>query len=52
MTHFPCITVVPLQMDSVPCIRSLRIPVNTIVSLIAARSVDEAVRSGPKRGEI
>ncbi len=33
--HFERITVNPNQMDGVPCIRGLRIPVATIVAMIA-----------------
>jgi uncharacterized protein (DUF433 family) len=33
--RFSRITVDPYQMDGVPCIRSLRIPVSTIVGMIA-----------------
>lgn len=36
MTGFPRITVDPQQMGGVPCIRGLRIPVATIVRLLAA----------------
>lgn len=34
--HFPRITVNPDQMGGVPCIRRLRIPVATVVKLVAA----------------
>ena len=33
--HFPRITVDPDQMAGVPCIRGLRIPVATVVALVA-----------------
>lgn len=32
---FPRITVNPLQMNGVPCIRGLRIPIATIVAMLA-----------------
>jgi uncharacterized protein (DUF433 family) len=31
----PCITINPAQMDGVPCIRSMRIPVATVVGMLA-----------------
>ena len=34
MTQFPRITVNPEQMGGVPCIRSLRIPVSTVVGML------------------
>ncbi len=33
--HFPRITVDPDQMAGVPCIRGLRIPVATVVAMVA-----------------
>jgi len=36
MTNFPRITVDPHQMGGVPCIRGLRIPVATILKMLAA----------------
>ena len=33
--NFPRITVDPDQMDGVPCIRGLRIPVATVVAMVA-----------------
>ncbi len=35
MKAFPRITVDPRQMDGLPCIRGLRIPVARVVSMIA-----------------
>ena len=35
MARFDRITVNPAQMDGVPCIRGLRIPVATVVGLVA-----------------
>lgn len=40
---FKRITVNPKQMDGVPCIRSLRIPVATIVSMVADGMTDEEI---------
>ncbi len=37
------ITVTPKQMDGVPCIRGLRIPVATIVGMIADRMTDDEI---------
>ena len=37
------ITVNPKQMDGVPCIRGLRIPVATIVGMIADRMTDDEI---------
>ena len=36
MTGFPRITADPQQMGGVPCIRGLRIPVATVVRMLAA----------------
>ena len=36
MTNFPRITVDTLQMGGVPCIRGLRIPVATVLRMLAA----------------
>jgi len=36
MLNFPRITVDPHQMGGVPCVRSLRIPVGTVLRLLAA----------------
>ena len=36
MTNFPRITVDPQQMGGVPCLRGLRIPVSTVLKLVAA----------------
>lgn len=35
MKHFPRITIDHDQMDGVPCIRGLRIPVATVVDMVA-----------------
>jgi uncharacterized protein (DUF433 family) len=35
MQHFPRITVDPAQMGGVPCVRGLRIPVATVLKLLA-----------------
>ena len=40
MTSFDRITVNPAQMGGVPCIRGLRIPVATIVGLVAESRSD------------
>jgi uncharacterized protein (DUF433 family) len=40
---FRRITVNPNQMDGVPCIRGLRIPVATIVGMVADRMTDEDI---------
>jgi len=37
------ITVDPSQMDGVPCIRGLRIPVATVVAMVADRIAQEAI---------
>ena len=45
---FSRITVRPDQMDGVPCIRGLRIPVATVVGMIAdGMSTDEVLDSYP-----
>ena len=45
---FTRITVKPTQMDGVPCIRSLRIPVATVVGMVADEmSDDEILRAYP-----
>ena len=42
------ITVDPKQMGGVPCVRSLRIPVSTVVDMVAdGMSVSEIVRAHP-----
>lgn len=43
MAKFDRITVAPAQMGGVPCIRHLRIPVATIVGLVAEGMSDEQV---------
>lgn len=40
---FTRITVNPKQMDGVPCIRALRIPVATVVGMIAERMSEEEI---------
>lgn len=45
MTTFDRITVDPAQMGGVPCIRHLRIPVATVVGLVAERMSDEQILS-------
>lgn len=46
--RFPRITVDPAQMGGVPCIRNLRIPVATVVGLIAdGMSVPETLDDYP-----
>jgi uncharacterized protein (DUF433 family) len=45
---FTRITIDPLQMGGVPCIRGLRIPVATIVGMVAdGMSTDEVVAAMP-----
>ena len=45
---FDRITVDPNQMDGVPCIRGLRIPVATVVGLVADRmSAEEILQAYP-----
>lgn len=47
--RFPRITVRPDQMDGAPCIRGMRIPVATIVRLVAnGVSVPEIIDMYPK----
>ena len=40
---FRRITVDPKQMDGVPCIRALRIPVATVVGMVADRMTEEDI---------
>jgi uncharacterized protein (DUF433 family) len=40
---FSRITVNPQQMNGVPCIRGLRIPVATIVAMVAERMTDQQI---------
>ena len=40
---FTRITVSPHQMDGVPCIRGLRIPVATVVSMVADRMPEDEI---------
>lgn len=45
---FPRITVDPRQMGGVPCIRNLRMPVATVVGMVAdGMSIDEILREHP-----
>ena len=45
---FPRITVDAKQMDGLPCIRSLRIPVATVVAMVAdGMTEDEILRAYP-----
>ena len=45
---FSRITVNPRQMDGVPCVRGLRIPVATVVGMVAdAMSTQEILRAYP-----
>lgn len=46
--RFPRITVDPARMDGVPCIRGLRIPVSTVVGMVAdGMTVEEIVDAYP-----
>jgi len=48
MMTFPRITVDPEQMDGLPCIRGLPIPVATVVDMVASgMSEDEILRDFP-----
>jgi uncharacterized protein (DUF433 family) len=40
---FPRISINPKQMDGVPCIRSLRIPVATVVGMLADGMADKEI---------
>ena len=40
---FTHITVRPDQMDGIPCMRGLRIPVATVVGMVANRLADEEI---------
>ena len=40
---FQRITIKPEQMDGLPCIRGLRIPVTTVVDMVASRLTDEQI---------
>lgn len=42
---FKRITVLPDQMGGVPCIRGLRIPVATVVGMVANRMTDDEILS-------
>ncbi len=41
--QFRRITVEPKQMDGVPCIRALRIPVATVIAMVADRMTEEDI---------
>ena len=43
MATFDRVTVNPAQMDGVPCIRGLRIPVATVVGLVAEGCTDARI---------
>lgn len=43
MKPFPRITVDPHQMGGVPCIRSLRIPVATVVGMVSEGMTEEEI---------
>ncbi len=43
MKHFEIITVDPAQMDGVPCVRGLRIPVATVLRLLAGGWTEEKI---------
>ncbi len=46
MTNFPRITVDPAQMGGVPCVRYLRIPVATVLRLLAGGLSEREILSG------
>ena len=41
--NFPRITIDPDQMDGLPCIRGLRIPVTTVVDMVASGMTNEEI---------
>jgi len=43
MRHFERITVDPAQMGGVPCVRRLRIPVATVLRLLAGGRTEEQI---------
>ena len=43
MNRFPLITVDPEQMGGVPCVRGLRIPVATVLRMLAAGLPEETI---------
>jgi uncharacterized protein (DUF433 family) len=43
MLNFPRITVNPNQMGGVPCIRGLRIPVATVICMLAAGMTERQI---------
>ena len=40
---FARITIDPAQMGGVPCIRGLRIPISTVVGMVAERMTDDEI---------
>jgi len=46
VTNFERITVDPNQMGGVPCIRSLRIPVATVLRMLAGGVTEQEILSG------
>ena len=45
MENFECITVDPAQMGGVPCVRHLRIPVATVLRLLAGGLTEQEILS-------
>lgn len=43
MTNFPRISIDPDQMGGVPCIRGLRIPVATVLRMLAAGMTEQEI---------
>ena len=43
MNTFPRITIEPEKMGGVPCIRGLRIPVATVIGMVAAEMTQEEI---------
>ncbi len=43
MLNFPNITVDPLKMGGVPCIRGLRVPVATVLRMLAAGMTERQI---------
>ncbi len=43
MMRYTRITIDPAQMDGVPCIRGLRIPVGTVVGMVADGMTEEEI---------
>ena len=46
MLNFPRITVNPGQMGGVPCVRGLRIPVATVLRMLAAEMTERQILDG------